>query len=104
MAVLGYLPKLKRSLRLAFGTHFLHDFSVQMLFNILSMEKVSISYLLSFSLYQTKRVVYTVDDVKNFKNYLRSTFKAMAAKQKERGRWKYKNLNISRKKKAFKMK
>ena len=26
MAVLGYLPKLKRGLRLAFGAHFLHDF------------------------------------------------------------------------------
>ena len=36
MAVLGYLPKLKRGLRLAFGAHFLHDFSLQMfLFNTL---------------------------------------------------------------------
>ena len=26
MAVLGYLPKLKRGLRLAFGAHFLHYF------------------------------------------------------------------------------
>ena len=26
MAVLGYLPKLKRGLGLAFGAHFLHDF------------------------------------------------------------------------------
>ena len=26
MAVLGYLAKLKRGLRLAFGAHFLHDF------------------------------------------------------------------------------
>ena len=30
MAVLGYLPKLKRGLRLAFGAHFLHDFSIKM--------------------------------------------------------------------------
>ena len=29
MAVLGYLAKLKRSLRLAFGAHFLHDFSIR---------------------------------------------------------------------------
>ena len=38
MAVFGYLPKLKRDLGLAFGAHFLHEFS---LFNTLSMDKVS---------------------------------------------------------------
>ena len=30
MTVLGYLPKLKRGLRLALGAHFLHDFSIKM--------------------------------------------------------------------------
>ena len=30
MAVLGYLVKLKSDLRLAFGAHFLHDFSIKM--------------------------------------------------------------------------
>ena len=30
MAVLGYLPKLKRDHRLAFGTYFQHDFSIKM--------------------------------------------------------------------------
>ena len=30
MAVLGHLPKLKRDLGLAFGAHFLHDFSIKM--------------------------------------------------------------------------
>ena len=41
MAVLGYLPKLKRGLGLTFATHFLHDFSLKMnsLFNTLSMDK-----------------------------------------------------------------
>ena len=29
MAVLGYTPKLKRGLGLAFGAHFLHDFSIK---------------------------------------------------------------------------
>ena len=29
MAVLGYLPKLEGGLVLAFGAHFLHDFSVK---------------------------------------------------------------------------
>ena len=32
MAVLGYLPKLYRGLGLAFAAHFLHDFSIKMLF------------------------------------------------------------------------
>ena len=32
MAVLGYLPKLKRGLRLAFGSHFLYDFSIKMFY------------------------------------------------------------------------
>ena len=35
MAVLGYLPKLKRGLRLAFDAYFLHDFS---LLNTLSID------------------------------------------------------------------
>ena len=30
MAVLGYLPKLKRVLGLGFGAYFLHDFSIKM--------------------------------------------------------------------------
>ena len=31
-ALLGYLPKLKRGLGLAFGACFLHDFSIKMFF------------------------------------------------------------------------
>ena len=55
MAVLGYLAKLKRDLGLAFGAHFLHDFSVKMfLINSLSMDKASVSHLIYFSKYQTK--------------------------------------------------
>ena len=43
--VIGYLPKWKRDLELAFGGHFLHDFSTKKcsLFNTLSMDKVSIT-------------------------------------------------------------
>ena len=52
MAVLGYLPKLKRGLGLAFGAHFLHDFPIKM-----DMDKDSMSYLFSFSRYQAKCVV-----------------------------------------------
>ena len=32
MAVLGYLPELGRGPGIAFGAHFLHDFSIQMVF------------------------------------------------------------------------
>ena len=32
MAVLGYLPNLKRGLRLAVGAHFWHDFSIKIFF------------------------------------------------------------------------
>ena len=48
MAVLDYLVKLKRSPGLAFGAHFLHDFSIERsLFNSLSMDKVSMSHPIS---------------------------------------------------------
>ena len=91
MAVLSYLPKLKGDLGLAFKAHFLHDFSIEMfLFNTPSTGKVSV--LLSF---------YLVDDVTNHKIYVGSNSKAMADTEKKRGRRKYKNLNISRTKRAF---
>ena len=35
MAVLGYLPELKRGQGLAFGAHFLYDFSIKMFFNLM---------------------------------------------------------------------
>ena len=53
MTVLGYLPKLKRDLGLAFGAHFRHDFSKKCpLFNTLSVDKVSMPYVFSFSRYK----------------------------------------------------
>ena len=58
MAVLGYLPNIKEGLGLAFGAHFLHDFSMKMiLFNPLSMSKVSMSYPFSVPRYQTKCII-----------------------------------------------
>ena len=54
------------------------------------------SHLISFSRYQT-----SYDDVTNLKIFLGSTSKAMADKERKRGRRKYKNLNISRTKIAF---
>ena len=59
------------------------------------MEKVSMSYLFSFSRYQTKCVLSFS------KIYLRTTSKPMAEMEKKMGRQKYKNLNILRMKKSF---
>ena len=47
-------------------------------------------------------IIYVIDDgVINFKIYLQSTSKAMVDREKKRGRQKYKNLNMSRTKRAF---
>ena len=54
MAVWGYLAKLKRGLGLAFDAHFPHDFSKKCsAFSTLSMDKVVMTHLISFSRYQT---------------------------------------------------
>ena len=44
---------------------------------------------------------YLDSDVINFKIFIESTSQAMADREKKRGRRKYKNLNISRTKRAF---
>ena len=45
-------------LRIVSGAHFLHDFPIKYsLFNTLSIDKVSMSYLFSFLRYQTKCVI-----------------------------------------------
>ena len=49
-------------------------------------------------------LIYTIDDVMNFKVYLRSSSKAMVDGQKKREGQKYKKLNISKTKRAFQMK
>ena len=107
MPVLGYLPKLKKGLGLAFGAHFLHDsarFQKCFLVNTLSMDKVSISYL--FLLRISNKMCYqvlilTIDDVINFKIYLQSSSKAMTDRKKKTGGQKYKKLNTSETKRAF---
>ena len=54
MAVLNYLPTLKRGQGIAFGAHFLHDFFHK---SVPWSEKVSMPYLFSFSRYQTKCII-----------------------------------------------
>ena len=49
------------------------------------MDKVSMSHLISFSRYQISQVlIYTVDDIINFKIFLWSNSKAMADWEKKR--------------------
>ena len=58
MAVLGYIEKLERRLGVAFGAHFCMIFPWKCsLFNTLSVDKVSMSNLISFSRYQTKCII-----------------------------------------------
>ena len=45
--------------------------------------------------------IKTVDDAIHFKIFLGSSSKAIVDREKKKGRWKYKNLNISRTKRAF---
>ena len=70
------------------------------------MDKVSMSHVFSFSRYQTKCVIKfsTVDDIINFKIFLGLTSKAMADSERKGGRRKYKNLSMSRTKRAFEIK
>ena len=84
-AVLGYLSKIKGGLGLAFGAHFLHDFSYLMLY-----QRAKFQCHTSFPSQDIKR------NVLNSKIYVGSTSKAMADREKKGGRRKYKNLNISR--------
>ena len=42
------------------------------------------SHFISFSRYQAKCVIETVDDVINFKIFLKSTYKAMVDREKKR--------------------
>ena len=83
MAVLGYLTKLKRGPGLASDSHFLHDFSIKMfLFNTLSIYGQSFYVIPFFLLKISNKMCYqvlieTIDDVINFKIYLRSCCKEM---------------------------
>ena len=68
------------------------------------MDKVSMSHLISFSRYQAKYVnkfLLRQFMMSQTKIFPRSTSKAMADREKKRGKGKYKNLNISRIKRAF---
>ena len=91
MAVLGYLTKLKRDLGLAFSVYFQHDFSIKMFLTEYSINRQSFNATPYFFLKISNKMCYhvfiqTVDDIINFKIFLGSTCKAMADREKKRGR------------------
>ena len=66
------------------------------------MDKVSMSYFFpSQDMNQNLLLKSKCDDVINFKICLQTTSKAMADREKKRGKQKYRNLNISKTKRAF---
>ena len=91
---------------LAFGAHFLYDYSIKMFLIYGSINGQRFNAIPFFFLKISNKMCYqvliqTVDDVINSKIYLGSSSKAMADREKKRGRWKYKNFNILRTKKSF---
>ena len=103
---LGYLAKLKRDLGLAFGAHFQHDFSIKMFLFEYSINEQSFNVTLYFFLKISKKCVIMflfrpLMDVINLKIFLGSACKAIADREKKRGRRKYTNLNIWKTKRAF---
>ena len=68
------------------------------------MVKVSMSYLFSFSQYQTKcliKFLFRVDDVIKFKTYLQTTSKAMADREKKKGKREIQKFKYLENEKSF---
>ena len=89
MAFFGYLSKLRRGLGLVFGAQFLHDFFIKMFLIYFSINGKSFNVTPYFFLKISNKVyyevlIYTADDVMNFKIFLGSSSKAMADGKKRR--------------------
>ena len=90
--LLANIAKLKRGLGPAFGAHFLHDFSIKMFFIWYSYNGQNFNVTPYFVLKISSKMcylvlTYTVDGIINFKILFGSTAKAMADREKTRGRW-----------------
>ena len=100
MAVLGYLAKLKRGLGRFWCTFsaWFFDKNVPYLIPYQWAKLQCHALLLPQDIKQNVLLSSYLDsyDVIRFKIFLGSTSKAMADREKKRGRQKYKNLNISR--------
>ena len=91
-AVLAYIAKLKGGLGLAFGSQFLHYFSIKMFFIWYSYNGQNFNVTPYFVLKISSKMcylvlTYTVDGIINFKILFGSSAKAMADREKTRGRW-----------------
>ena len=91
MTVLGYLPKLKRDLKLAFGAYFVHCYFIQMLLIWFSINWQSFNVISFFTSQDIKQNVllisiYTTDDVISLKIYLQSSSKAMTKEERDEGK------------------
>ena len=102
MAVLGDLPKLERGLELGFEAYFLDGFSIKCSFlNTLSTDKVSMSYPISFSRYDTKCIKFLCRQLMASSTLSSVILESNGRQGKKRGRRKDKNVNISKTKRAF---
>ena len=86
MVVLSYLPKLKRGPGLAFGVRF-YMISPQRcsLLNTLSVDKIPVLFLLSFSRHQTKCVIKCLFKqlmIHKLQDFFQSSSKAIADTEK----------------------
>ena len=106
MAVLGYVAKLKRGMGLAFGAYSLHDAQKKNVPYLIFYQWTEFQCHIFFPSQDIKQNVLlrSYDEVINFKIFPGSTSNAVADGTKNRERRKYKNLNISRTKRAFQMK
>ena len=104
-AVLGYLPKLKGSVTSFWCTFCAWFFRKIVLYIKLYQWTKFQCYTFSPSQDIKQNVLLTsyLDsyDVMNFKIYFGLTSKAITDREKKRRRWKHKNLNVSRLKRAF---
>ena len=105
MAVLGYLPNLKRGLGIAFGAHFLHDFSIKMFLIKSSINEQSFNVISFFLLKISNKMccsyLDTVDDVINFKIYLWSTSKSNGWQGEKEGKMEIQKYEILKSEKSF---
>ena len=105
ITVSAYIAKLKTSLWLVAAAHFLHDFSIKMFL---------IWYSYNGQSFNVTHIFLSQDIKQNLlgsyldswwghelQDFLGSTSKAMADREKKRERRKYKNLNFARAKRAF---
>ena len=84
--LLVYIAKLKRGLGLAFGAHFLHDFSIKMFLIWYSYNELNFNFTtISFLWYQTKCVIkfLLTQLMANLKIFFGSTAEAVADRERE---------------------